>query len=280
MKMILAIDLGGPKGITLVDDGTTSRTVPNGSTSSRPSQRQASAEDFTLNHLPPLIVDLRLPSDYPLLSPPTILSAYFTHSWLSPSLLSTLLQSFHSMWIEQRGLGEGVLWRITESIVTASFLDTPLNIVSPSGGHLHIPHAAPLILRPQLLAYDASMNDASFAVTAFRCAICFEDRRGSACIRLACEHVFCNDCLRDTWGLAVREGDCKSVRCPDPDCVAKTSQRAKREASTQSTALVNAGDAAEEDVRRILSEHEVKRWKWLKEKRDIDRGESTSRVRH
>lgn len=267
--MILEIDLGGPRHVTLIDDGTTGSTSL---TYSEASQTKIHAvEDLTLSHLPPLIIDLRLPPDYPLLSPPTILSAYFTHSWLSPSLLSTLLQSFHSMWMDQRDLGEGVLWRITETIVTASFLDTPLKMASPSDSRIRLPHAAPLILRPQLISYNASMDDASFAITAFRCAICFEDRKGSACRRLACEHVFCKDCLRDTWALAVREGDCKSVRCPDPECVAKTSQRAKRE-TIQSQALVNSGDAAEEDVRSILSEEEVKRWKWLKAKRDIERG--------
>jgi len=36
--------------------------------------------------------------------------------------------------------------------------------------------------------------------------------------------------------------------------------------------MLDNSEAREEDVRRVLTEEEVMRWKWLREKRDIDRG--------
>ena len=265
--MELAIDLGGPRRVEFIDDGTASASASTGPATSRTASDPNSQKTLgvTISHLPPLILDLRLPPNYPLTSPPVFLSAYFTHSWLAPSLLSALLNKFHSLWVEQRDLGEGVLWRIAESIVTAHFLGEPLHLIG-ADGRLCITHAAPSIIRHQLLTYDASMNDASFAITTFRCVICFEDRKGTACIRLACDHVFCKDCLRNGWSLAVREGDCSAVRCPDPDCVAKASQRDNENGES------HGDEAGEEDVRRVLTEQEVARWKWLRVQRDIARG--------
>jgi len=266
--MELAIDLGGPRRVLFIDDGTTSApasaSVGVAHPETPPQASPPKTLEATISYLPPFILDLCLPATYPLTSPPAFLSAYFTHSWLSPSLLAILLGRFHALWAEQKDLGEGVLWRIAESIVTAHFLEEPLHLIDADDG-LSITHPAPSLIRHQLLSYDASMNDASFAITSFRCVICFENRKGSACIRLACDHVFCKNCLRDGWGLAVREGDCSAVRCPDPDCVAKTSQRGNVGES-------GSGEAGEEDVRRVLTEQEVARWKWLRVQRDIARG--------
>jgi len=44
------------------------------------------------------------------------------------------------------------------------------------------------------------------------------------------------------------------VGCPDPECVKKGSE------------------AGEEEVARVVTETELQRWKWLKEKRNIERG--------
>ena len=46
------------------------------------------------------------------------------------------------------------------------------------------------------------------------------------------------------------------VGCLDPQCV-KDGQ-----------------EATEEEVRRVVTEEEVRRWKWLREKRAVERGES------
>lgn len=54
--------------------------------------------------------------------------------------------------------------------------------------------------------------------------------------------------------MCIEEGDVGRVGCPDPECV-----KAGRE-------------AGEEEVARVVSDVGVKRWKWLREKRNLDKG--------
>ena len=54
--------------------------------------------------------------------------------------------------------------------------------------------------------------------------------------------------------MCIREGSVSRVGCPDPECVK------------------NGDEASEEDVRRVVSEDEVRRWKWLLVKRVVEKG--------
>lgn len=67
-------------------------------------------------------------------------------------------------------------------------------------------------------------------------------------------HVFCRECLQDFWGLCIKEGSVERVVCPEPCCVKKS-----REAS-------------EEELRRVVSDEEVRRWKWLRVKKAMEKG--------
>lgn len=77
---------------------------------------------------------------------------------------------------------------------------------------------------------------------------------------LNCGHIFCRACLRDGWSLYVTEGDTTRVGCLDPQCV-KDGQ-----------------EATEDEVRRVLTEEEVRRWKWLREKKATERGKPIGRI--
>ena len=44
------------------------------------------------------------------------------------------------------------------------------------------------------------------------------------------------------------------IGCPDPECVK------------------HGAKAPEDDVRRVVSSEEVTRWKWLKEKKELEKG--------
>ncbi|KAF8332798.1 uncharacterized protein EI90DRAFT_3054460 [Cantharellus anzutake] len=222
-------------------------------------------EVLVVSHLPPLILDLRLSSAYPLHDPPLIISAYFAHSWLPSSLMLPLMRSFYDLWVEQKGLGEGVLWRIAEVILDGSFLDHTLHIADSSSATISLTHPAPKAMAGLLRWHDARMGEESFARTTFFCLICLESRKGTACIQLSCGHIFCKGCLREGWGMAVREGDCGQVKCPDTRCLSANSNAQANEPNSE---------AAEEDVRRVLTDEEVTRWKWLKVKRDIERDPS------
>ena len=105
-----------------------------------------------------------------------------------------------------------------------------------------------------LEAYDQCTQLTRFSQTSYECQICLTSIKGARCILLSCSHVFCRACLEDFWRLCITEGDIGHVGCPDPRCV-----KAGREAN-------------EEEIRRVVTEEEVQRWKWLREKRELEKG--------
>ncbi|KAH9947647.1 hypothetical protein B0H21DRAFT_708269 [Amylocystis lapponica] len=116
-----------------------------------------------------------------------------------------------------------------------------------------LPHPAPYLLLPLLVAHDESTQLAKFSETSYACEICLTSIKGARCILLSCSHVFCRCCLEDFWKLCITEGDVGRVGCPDPRCVK------------------DGREANEEEVRRVVTEEEVRRWKWLREKRAIEK---------
>jgi len=56
--------------------------------------------------------------------------------------------------------------------------------------------------------------------------------------------------------MCIEEGDVGRVGCPDPECVKKGTE------------------AGEEEVARVVTDAELERWRWLREKRHYDRGTS------
>ncbi|KAG9124332.1 translation termination inhibitor protein itt1 [Ceratobasidium sp. 392] len=74
-------------------------------------------------------------------------------------------------------------------------------------------------------------------------------------------------CLRSFWGLSVKEGEVGKVACPGVEC---TQEREKRKEEDM------VGGAEWEDcVRRVLSEEEVTRWKWLRIKQAAEKDPNT-----
>jgi hypothetical protein len=122
-----------------------------------------------------------------------------------------------------------------------------------------IPHPAPALFSSQLTNFDKTVQFTRFSQTVYPCGICLTSIKGSRCIRLQpCQHVFCKSCLTEFWQLLITEGDVGRVGCPDPKCVKEGIL------------------AEEEDVRRVVrTEEDVRRWKWLKEKKEIERGKFT-----
>jgi E3 ubiquitin-protein ligase RNF14 len=59
--------------------------------------------------------------------------------------------------------------------------------------------------------------------------------------------------------MCIQEGDVGRVGCPDPECV-----KAGRE-------------AVEEEVARVVTDAGVKRWRWLREKRNLEKGQEPRR---
>ncbi|KAI0359180.1 RWD-domain-containing protein [Trametes cingulata] len=221
----------------------------NGSSSNVPaSSASAAAKTLSLSTLPPLLLDICIPPSYPFV-PPQIRTIHATHAWLVLARFD-LRDRLAEMWEE----GEGVLYTWVEWIRSGDFLDA-LDMSSHEGGAriIRISHPTPGLLVPLLEKFDSSTQAARFSANSYECQVCLTSIKGARCVMLSCSHVFCRSCLEDFWGLCIKEGDVSRVGCPDPACV-----KAQREAT-------------EEEVRRVVTEDEVIRWKWLRMKRALER---------
>lgn len=147
--------------------------------------------------------------------------------------------------------------RSIQYVILSSSLIRSCRLILPT---LRIPHPSPQLLLTPLLAYASSSKSDEFAHASYLCAICLSDRKGVHCIALSCGHVFCRACLVDMWGLHVKEGQVSHVGCPEPNC-----------GKTDAKDADGLREATEDEVRAVLSENELNRWKWLRKKRDTER---------
>lgn len=120
--------------------------------------------------------------------------------------------------------------------------------------HCRLPHPLPHLLAPRLTSYDNFQRSSQFSQHSYECSVCFNSRKGSRCLLLNCGHIFCRECLEDGWKLYISEGDVARVGCLDPACIKE------------------GREADEEEVRRVVTEEEVRRWVWLRQKRVFERG--------
>lgn len=117
-----------------------------------------------------------------------------------------------------------------------------------------LPHPDLDLIVHKLTTFDSSKELERFSQNSYNCEICMSSIKGARCILLSCSHVFCRSCLVDFWGLCITEGDVGRVGCPDPQCVK------------------DGREANEEEVRRVVTEEQVRRWKWLRQKRAMEKG--------
>ena len=125
-----------------------------------------------------------------------------------------------------------------------------------------IPRDALHLLVPLLVAHDSAVQESRFSAVTYSCEVCLTSVRGARCIRLSCSHIFCRSCLENFWKLCIREGDIGRVGCPDVSCVK------------------DGTEASEEEVRRVVTETEVQRWRWLRQKRLFEKGMSALFLLH
>lgn len=237
LKLEIPIEFEEPRNVNLTKDCPSSPTTMS---CDRPS------ESVTLSTLPSLLIELTLPPSYPLYRPPQLVSIRATHFWLAR--IPLLHNALTNMW----NPGEGALYQWVEFLRTGDFLQN-LDLVSSIDMSIQLSHPSPHILAPLLIAYDTSSKSSHFSQNSYPCSICLTSLKGSKCLELTCGHIFCRTCLEDFWKMCIEEGDVGRVGCPDPDCV-----KAGRE-------------AVEVEVARVVTDAGVKRWRWLREKRNLDK---------
>ncbi|KAJ7655058.1 hypothetical protein DFH06DRAFT_1201477 [Mycena polygramma] len=205
----------------------------------RPEDVESDALTLSLTALPPLLLNIVLSATYPSQEPPDV---SIRCSWLPSHLIRRLHDLLRDMWHP----GDEVLYDWVEFIRGGEFLQS-LEISLPSGV-LEIRHPTPQRLGPLFTSYDDSAKSAAFSQTSYSCAVCLTSVKGAKCLQLACGHVFCGSCLSEYWSYSIAEGSVEKLGCPDPECV-----KIGRE-------------SGEEELARVVSEQEIQRWRWLKEK--------------
>ncbi|KIK71274.1 hypothetical protein GYMLUDRAFT_211354 [Collybiopsis luxurians FD-317 M1] len=212
-------------------------------------KQEDSKKSLKLSLLPPLLIHIILPPNYPLQAPPQLLSIRVTHLWM-PTL--QLQQHLLDMWQQ----GEGVLYNWIEFIRSGKFLDQ-LEMIKDHR-LLCLQHSSPQLLAPLLTAFETSARFNEFNQNSYPCSVCLSSFKGSKCLQLSCSHIFCRSCLEDFWGLCITEGEIARVTCPDPECVKEGRQ------------------VEEEEVARVVPRDAVVRWRWLKEKAMMDKDPTIS----
>jgi E3 ubiquitin-protein ligase RNF14 len=252
IKLEIPVELSPAHAVTIVPP------LPNNhSTSHQPHTHAAGCTTNPLTALPPFLLALTLPPQYPLHASPHITAVASTHAWFPTSKIRDLHTLLASTWTQD---SQGVLYTWVEFLHSGDFLcslsltsSTRKTQSSSSSNTITIINPLPSTLLPLLESHNARAQDATFAETSYPCAICLSAHKGRHCVRLACAHVFCRSCLSDFWGSCIAEGDIGRVGCPDPSCV-------------------KAGhEAGEDDIVRVVQEEELRRWKWLRTKRALER---------
>ncbi|KAI0034912.1 hypothetical protein K488DRAFT_76929 [Vararia minispora EC-137] len=240
LKLEIPVELGDAKTVHIVDDGSTS--VASGS------DHDFSAVTLSLSSLPPVLLEVILPPTYPLSDGPLISSIHVVDSWMPRYIL------LHQQLQEQFQPGEGVLYTWIEWIRNAEFLRESGFLTSNKNAEIiRLPHPQPQLLFPRLSEHDKNQQLSQFSQNSYTCSVCFSSRKGAQCLLLSCGHIFCRDCLQGGWQLYIAEGDVEHVGCLDSSCVKE------------------GREASEEEVRRVVTEEEVQRWKWLRQKRMFER---------
>ncbi|TFK71857.1 RWD-domain-containing protein [Pluteus cervinus] len=232
-----------PSLVLELEDG--SSLLESGPSNSQPTNN-TETHHISISALPPILLDIKLPSTYPLQSPPEIISINATHNWFSniPELQDLLLRS----WVA----GDVVLFNWIETIHSGKFLED-LGLLTDNNT-ITVPaptHEQSYTLATTLSKYNDDAHIQGFLRATYACSICMDLFKGSHCIRLSCSHVFCRPCLTEFWVISITEGDINKVACVDPECLKKE----------------NNNRALPEEVKELVTTFLYDRWKDLRQRR-------------
>lgn len=132
IKLEVPVELGDGETRKVVLDlaRSTDQIVPDAKTgailtagpSSSPGVDYIQRESLSLSTLPPILLNLNIPVDYPTHKPPFIVSIHSSYSWIPVSRLELLERRLLEMW-NSGGEGQGILYEWIETIRSAEFLN-------------------------------------------------------------------------------------------------------------------------------------------------------------
>ena len=197
-----------------------------------------------------MLMQVDLPHNYPSEQPPAL---HLTAPWLTHQQLQQLQQHLLGMWNDSPGLPICYTWvdwlqqdslkhlGLSDAIDLSVFVPrSPSEESRPASStqscnscpdkdsavvnhHVHPTRdqsQTPEDVLVTLLQFDVAEKQRAFRNGTWDCGICFEQTPGRQCVQasLQCQHVYCQDCMRQHCALHVKEGSLEFLRCPVPDC--------------------------------------------------------------
>ncbi|KAF2128806.1 RWD-domain-containing protein [Dothidotthia symphoricarpi CBS 119687] len=157
-----------------------------------------------LEYLPPLHLEIVLPTNYPAEAPPLIKLAAIP--WLPEDIAHKLTDEAKSIWDEYGG-----------GTVLFSYISSLQEQAETAFGLEEL--TLPSSLRNELEDYNRRTKRELFDKETFDCVVCLEPKKGSKCHRMQrCSHVFCVSCLQDCYNSCIDEGSVNLVKCMSTEC--------------------------------------------------------------
>ncbi|XP_045203208.2 E3 ubiquitin-protein ligase RNF14-like [Mercenaria mercenaria] len=179
-----------------------------------------------IRYLPPILLNFVLPKDYPSCNAPQ-----FTLSckWLNRQQLGKLCKKLDSIWEENTGCVVLFMWNtfLQDELFDFLSLSSPLelaHVINPRKDSNLDDRAIQEIsseheLLPVILEFNKQEKFRQFEKSSFTCKVCFSEKAGVNCtIFHDCDHVYCNECMRDYFSVQIRDGNVKGLECPDDKC--------------------------------------------------------------
>ncbi|OCT88547.1 E3 ubiquitin-protein ligase RNF14 [Xenopus laevis] len=198
-----------------------------------------------VSFLPPIILNFELPPGYPSTKPPAF---KLSCKWLSPSQLAQLCQRLDDLWEEYAGGVVLFAWMqfLKEETLEYLKINSPYEIQVCGFGSQSIknnlgecdtcsatgPAQAEIwdnraiqdmesvsAIIKCILDFNETQQKKCFDSKPYMCNICFSEKLGSECTHFKdCQHVYCNECLKDYYTVQIQDGQVQALNCPEQKC--------------------------------------------------------------
>lgn len=212
--------------------------MPSNTDESTPSSIKPAAS-IPITHLPPITLRFHMPKTYPDQNPPQFA---LQASWLTHAQLGLLRFKVDALFRDY--IGDVALFAVADAVSSHGLEWLRLLGGDRQDNHeylldLRVPPPPPPTANPnnnplsatsistaqhianvdEILTYDRQRTLELFQCSTVTCGICFDARKGDSCVLFPrCAHAYCRECIKWYFEMLVREGEVRSVACPDEDC--------------------------------------------------------------